>query len=169
MNRLASVWPYLAIFTVATLIGVMFLRPDEAPERAPGWNVCSDQGLYWGDELDHRLAVTRISSQARSRVAQELIAGRLTLFEAAERFRELSVADPHYNWAAFRFAYQCPTDEERFCRHVIVVVKSELVDRDPAAAIAVAKRLERELSTRLASGTLRLPEHGGRVAELTGI
>ena len=90
--------------------------------------------------------------KAKTRIVEELSDHRLTLLEAASRFRYVSCAaqDNFLEW--FRAVYPGQTDEERWCRQVISHVRGH---RPKLSSLA--DQLERELAERLAHGPLRLP------------
>jgi hypothetical protein len=97
--------------------------------------------------------------EVRWRVAEEVIAGRLSLAEAIEQFqtldREGSLSRP---WpAAQRSGHFGISEEEWDGRNVLSVVRQVLADR-PDKAAAVAGRLEEELQQLLAQRQKRPPE-----------
>jgi len=81
-------------------------------------------------------------TQGKQRIAAEVIAGRVSLREAADRFRELNTLLDDGNDDLLG-TYQRPAGEEGLCRNVIVWVRGE-VRRDPARAPQVLSRLEKE-------------------------
>jgi hypothetical protein len=114
--------------------------PEAAP--APG----SDAGLEG----------IRRRSNEKVRLARELIDGRLTLAEAAARYRELDEQSPDFYWDVFRRTYVGASDEERHCREVIHYIRLEVGDNGRASTKLVS-RLEAELHARYASDPLPLP------------
>jgi len=102
-----------------------------------------------GEVLASRTGVVRRCTEGKREVTLEVIAGRLTLPEAAERFRELhETRDEGYE--------DSPPpgpdhrDEEAMCLNVIVWVAAELHENPPRARVVVS-RLEDELRDRLPS------------------
>jgi len=97
---------------------------------------------------------------AKSRLAEDVAVGRLTLLEAAARFRELNSQWPPFDWDTWRFFRHCDfpgaSDEEGLCRQVINCTRSTLWQQ-PEVADEVRRRLEAELDQHLRHGTLRLP------------
>jgi hypothetical protein len=85
-----------------------------------------------------------------------VIAGRLSLLEAAARFRDLDEQPPAARREVLRCAYPGASDDECRCRAVLQYVWVEARDR-PGADPAVAKRLEAELRGLLGHGDVRLP------------
>ncbi len=104
--------------------------------------------------------VHRVNSKRH--IARELIAGRLTLLQAAGQFRALNQAPPRLHWKEFCAAYPGDSDEERHCREVIAVVTLELENSDSCLCLAVRARLVAELESHRERGTLRLPAGPGR-------
>ena len=92
----------------------------------------------------------------KDRLAGEVIEGRLSLVDAAARYRDLDEQPPPFSWSNFRSAYPGDSDDERHCRAVIVFVRAELASR-PGADPAVVGRLEAELHDLLNRGEIRLP------------
>jgi hypothetical protein len=111
--------------------------------------------------LEGRLARYRevgpMRKEARNRVIAALLAGDLTLFEAAAWFRFLNENPP-----------ECPADpicwpgksaEEKLCRQVIGHVEDEEGDQSRRTRGAECRRLEKELEEHLAQhGKVILPE-----------
>jgi hypothetical protein len=84
-----------------------------------------------------------------------VIAGRLTLLEAAARFQAITLSRPAHMPVSLA-GYPGGSDEERFCRQVIAYVESLLEDVSERRAVVV--RLNCELRAHLAIfGTVVLP------------
>jgi hypothetical protein len=98
-------------------------------------------------------------------LARAVIAGRLSLLQAAARFRDLNARPPAFPWEAFRQTYPGDSDDERHGREVIQFVRQEVQLR-PGAGPAMVGRLEAELQGLLERGNFRLPgpddQPGGR-------
>src|SRR5262249_33796987 len=109
------------------------------------------------DELEDQLADAVRRSEATEAAVKEVIAGRLTLREAAARFRALAKENPDFQWETFRRTYPGASDEERHCRQVIDAAQKAL-GYEPDEAAEVVTRLEAELREHLErDGTIRLP------------
>ena len=123
----------------------------EAPGPAERPLQAEIQGLAEeGRRLDARLPHHRARQEAKWRVTAEVEAGRLSLWEAAARFRDLNAPDPVIVEAT-RLTWEGRPYEECLCRNVIRYVRR---DGHPD----LADRLEKELGMRLKDGPLRLPE-----------
>lgn len=103
--------------------------------------------------------------QLKRHLARELAQGRLTLLEAAARFRDLSRGLPEEARAYFRDTYPGHSDAERYCRQVIRCVEGEIdriVEEDlhlrHPEADAILARLRHDLEQHLDAGTLVLAE-----------
>ena len=96
-----------------------------------------------GQALSSRDEAVRRCLEAKTRVTAEVVAGRLTLLEAAAAFRQCNetVKDGNDAWAG---VYRAPGDEEAVCRNVIVWA-ALATRRDPQRQAAVVRRLEEEL------------------------
>jgi hypothetical protein len=99
--------------------------------------------LQRGEALSSRDEAVRRSREAKDRITAELLAGRMTLREAAQAFQEWNetLKDGNDSWAG---VYLVPGDEEAACRNVIVWA-AKATDRDPERRDAVVRRLEEEL------------------------
>ncbi|HEX5269789.1 MAG TPA: hypothetical protein VFW33_04840 [Gemmataceae bacterium] len=88
--------------------------------------------------------------EAKERATQELLAGRLSLAQAAARFRE---ADALPGGCPRRCRAPGRTEEERSCREVIgwAVAAAERAG-GPGIGRAIRRRLEAELNAHLAHG-----------------
>jgi hypothetical protein len=103
----------------------------------------------WTDGLKHRIA-------AQNQIINDLAARRLVLLEAAARLRELYRSAPARERRLFRQRIPAPSNAERFCRAVILLVEGYLPEGDETKALVAA--LKRELQGHLQSGSLRLPD-----------
>jgi hypothetical protein len=83
-------------------------------------------------------------TQAKRAVVTELLADRLTLMEAAARFRELDAGMPETRDRLLQ-AYPGVSYEEALCRQVIELARGELEVRAPEQVKRVVARLEAEL------------------------
>jgi hypothetical protein len=109
-------------------------------------------------ELDRGSGITRCA--ARERVTQELLAGRLTLPQAAARFRPLN-ASAGANVPPLELWFAGATEEERLCRQVIAWAEAAgTVPGSPGSGRTTRRRLEAELNALLerGHGVITLPE-----------
>ncbi len=103
------------------------------------------------EELGRRIA-------AKDRIAERLLAGEVTLPEAAAVFDRL------FERAGLRTealrAYEGSSEGEILCRQVVAWVENKLsLERSPGEAEAVRRRLEAQLRKLLAErGTVELPQ-----------
>jgi hypothetical protein len=82
----------------------------------------------------------------KQQVIEDVINHRLTLKEAAERFRDLDERTPNFEMDLFRRAHEGESDEERYYRAVIEGVRIELLNK-PEQARAISSSLEAELGS----------------------
>jgi hypothetical protein len=109
-----------------------------------------------GDETEQvRAILDRIAR--KSLVVEDLVAGRLTLLQAASHFRALNLEPPPLRRDVYHYADRGDTDEERYCREVIDWVQMHLEETDPCLSLATSARLVDELEKHLRRGRLRLP------------
>jgi hypothetical protein len=91
----------------------------------------------------------------RAALVSDLVAGRLTLFEAAAGFRAVQQTKERYV-KPVPLSFLGKTDEERLCRQVLACVEQRL--RDEPDQAAVVARLQQELEEHLGrDGTVHLP------------
>jgi hypothetical protein len=90
---------------------------------------------YRDEALEQRLVVVRQVSAGKREVTAEVLAGRLTLREAAERFRQLNALLDNGT------APRAGTEEER-CLYVIYWAQGELPEQPGGAAVLA--RLEEQ-------------------------
>jgi hypothetical protein len=111
------------------------------------------------EELDRRLQVTVRRNMRKEEAIGELLAGRLTLVQAAARFRDADAAVPA-EWRYVRpDTAPGPGEGERRCREVIARVRLWLANNQPPQAAEVTARLEAELQHLLdKDGVVRLPD-----------
>ena len=93
----------------------------------------------------------------KRQVVGEVIAGRLSLLEAAAVFRHLDAEGPSLPPIRARFPF-CSSDDEAYCRSVVEYVQEAA---PPDQREELAGGLRNELETHLRKGTLHLAEPGG--------
>jgi hypothetical protein len=93
--------------------------------------------------LDERLACVRHIMALKEQIVSDLIAGRVTLADAATRFHELENITPGANHRVFQAAYPGATELERYCRQVIDSAIGVNASDSPANE-ALCSRLETE-------------------------
>jgi hypothetical protein len=155
-------WVCAAVVVTATAVagGLLLWRVPSQGQRLGGTEV---PGTVTGErrraeKLEALRREVRHREQERQRLLRELLAGRLSLLEAAARFLDLN---PKIYLASFfraqlRFRYPKLPFEEAFCRHVIDHVREADADRRRVAR--AVRRLEKELAEHLARhGRVLLP------------
>src|SRR5262249_14296877 len=108
------------------------------------------------DILFHQCQRCAQNLEAKCRGGEDLREHRLTLPEAAARFRELGCAGLERELELFRLVYPGKTDEERWCRQVIRFLRG--TDPDQPELASLADQFEAELTEHLAKGSLHLPD-----------
>jgi len=156
-----TVCPLASILGVAAIVAFCFWHSatEEPGNRVfPGlvgqWYVAVIQEKEIKDE------VKRVQRRwdAKVAVVADVIAGRLTLFEAAARFRNLNASCPQAeHWLSFQFGDQ--PYELALCRSVIQRVELELRSRASGQEDGTVARLETELTEHLQRhGRVCLPD-----------
>ena len=108
-------------------------------------------------EVDRRLAVMTARMSAKSHIADEVVAGRLSLLEAATAFWDLDMQEPRQSYDSPGIDPVVASENERRCRSVIEWAGNQA----PPDLVPVLTRLEAELEEHLRNGTLRLRPRGG--------
>jgi len=90
---------------------------------------------------DDALRVLQWRSAVKYRLTRDVIAGRLSLFEAAARFRRLNKVNP----VDELIGYWGDSQEDRLCQEVMQWVSVALQREDPDNRADCCKRLEEEL------------------------
>jgi hypothetical protein len=104
------------------------------------------------NELDHSAALeseattNRSLQERKGEVADELIAGRLSLAEAADALHEIEVGH-HGDFRLVRHAYRGLPEDEAACCHALLWARRQLT-HDPARAADVLPRLRAEFAAR---------------------
>jgi hypothetical protein len=91
---------------------------------------------------------------ARVRVAHQLIAGRLSLLQAAAAFRDLDERWPRTIIPVFDYPNAASEDEI----HCLRVIHYVVTEAPPDRAAELTGRLQAELDAMLRNGTLHLPD-----------
>jgi hypothetical protein len=99
-------------------------------------------------EPESRMDAILAVESAKCKVLEELVNGKVTLREAAARFQELDQTVLGQSWPEFRRIYAGRSDEERYCRKVVIVARGYL-ESSPDQSDAVMLRLETELQAQL--------------------
>jgi hypothetical protein len=98
-----------------------------------------------GSRLDDLSGAYARRIYAKHRLVDDVIAGRLSLLQAAAGFRELNEQPPVYDRERFRALYPGADDDERHCREVLAWVIDQLRGCLDTDASDLASRLEAEL------------------------
>jgi hypothetical protein len=148
---------------VAGAAGLVYFGPGTGSRRDPDSKSPSialglrDRQSATGEEPERRRQILMQRFAVKLRAVQNLLAGRLTLLQAAAQFRDAEKTQPITRGPGI--AATGPADGEGLCRKVIVLAKGWMLENVPAQAGAEIARLEAELEQhRGADGTVRLPE-----------
>ena len=114
-----------------------------------------EQARRHRETLNEHTRLVQQDLEAKSRVIEDLRNDRLTLLEAAARFRDIGHSSLDRDGALFRQSFAGQTDAERWCRKVIDYMRA-ISPADTGASRA--DQLEAELSQHLAQGPLQLPD-----------
>jgi hypothetical protein len=146
---------YTGVFSVTLAAAVWYPAPDENRIGAECQTVADPEDEKCRD-YQARIEACAHRLDARTRIARKLIDGRLSLLEAADRYRDLNETAADFDWYGFRHSYPGQSDDERTCRQVIKTAIS-LAEDDAKQLVAVTERLERELHSHLQHGSLCIP------------
>ncbi len=132
------------------------------PRPGPGEHSAQPRELdergQWEAELERRRQVFQRRTAAKDQAIRELLAGRLTLCQAAARFRDAEREAP-LTWGPPPQTGDGPGEGERLCRDVMDWADSWVAENVPAAADSLTARLKEELEQhRGTDGVVRLPD-----------
>ncbi|QJW96502.1 hypothetical protein [Frigoriglobus tundricola] len=138
--------PRIVLFGLA-VIGALSVHPTWA--QSVGADVWGVPGLHEEmrgtrderDRLDAEDEEVRRRITVKDAIADELLANRITLAEAVERFTEMFPTRSKY-LAAIRDAYPGATDQEKIAHHTVAYTTLHAA---PAERAATAERLHAEL------------------------
>jgi hypothetical protein len=100
-------------------------------------------------EREGQVELTTRRIDAKHRVVLDVVAGRLSLLDAATRFRDLHRQPPDLHWGEYRRFFPGKNDDERHCRAVIAAVHVHLTSTTGDYAHPLVGRLEDELQSLL--------------------
>ena len=140
-----------AIAAVATIMAFSFRHSvtEETDYRmSPGPVGDWQNAVIDGQELDDQVRRVQQRCDAKAAVVADVIDGRLTLFEAAARFRTLDASNPR---AAYWLAhhYRDQQYELALCHSIIHRAKLELRSRGSGLEDDTVTRLKSELAEHL--------------------
>jgi hypothetical protein len=147
--------------TVVGGLSVCYSDQSLAPDVGVDfWNVPPLQGTEARNrdlraELEAKDQATLHRIAVKEQLIQEVIAGRVSLMEAAAQFRALNATQPRF-MEIIRDFYAGATDEECLCKNVLGYVATYL--GEGAKNHEVYRRLNADLAQRLAQGQLALPD-----------
>jgi hypothetical protein len=153
----------VAALLIAVGVGLTYFSADIGSRHGLDFNPQSavqrdhDESSPTDEEMERRLQVFLLRSAVKDEAVRDLFAGRLTLLQAAARFRDVEKAHP-ITWAPGNTATG-PAEGERLCRVVMAMADGWLVKYSPPMAADVVARLEAELQRhRGPDGIVRLPD-----------
>jgi hypothetical protein len=148
---------------LAALAGVLYLFPGAAARLGLDfWTVpelCLDMQQAEADaaELDRQSEETLRRLVAREDAVRAVQGGRLTLWQAAARFRDLDATAPASARRVAARRFPGISEDERCCRLVIAWLAAA-EEKQPGGGTGLARRLTAELEGALRSGPLSLPD-----------
>lgn len=157
MNVSAVKFLVLAVVVVGAGSGIFILDACPVESDEPVQSLAAETEGLASQEI------VTLRSGARDQIARDVIAGRLSLVQAASLFGALNRIPPQspklsiLDLQVSRLRVQARTDDERLCRQVVECVGWELAE-EPDRADAALARLEAEFKEELRKeGTIRLP------------
>jgi hypothetical protein len=162
--------PLAALGCVTVILTLCCRRPDgdtpatgrmdcrSLPQPVVEWH----DAVQRGQELEDRMSLALRRCGAKEAAVADVIAGRLTLLEAAAEFRDLNAQIPQAkHWLAHQYPDQ--PYELALCRSIIRRVGLELRPRMPEQAEILIARLEAELAEHIhRHGRVCLPVPGSK-------
>jgi hypothetical protein len=133
-------------------------RPDQ--DAQPSLMAQVHTSIEQSHELDAQIEESLQRCKAKENSARALIAGQLTLLEAAARFRTVNASWPKAR-TFLQHAYAGLPYEHALCRQIIAYAEAELRHQGSAQKDSVLHRLEAELAEHLRRhGKVCLPGAG---------
>jgi hypothetical protein len=120
------------------------------------WLACAEQSRA-SEELEQRSNAIKARIEKKQAVVDKVIARRMGLLEAAAHFGALNHESPGFCWETYRQVTPGKSDEERFCREVILAIEVHLHHFHPSGQV-LCSRLRSELKDHLRREPLRLPD-----------
>jgi hypothetical protein len=140
------------------------VEPELVPNQETQEDVSEEINRFNRLGVQKRLVEKRIESSRR--IAQDLIAHRLTLLEAADQLQSLDIQSAPICRAIYESAFPNVnpgrTEKERYCRRAISLVDSELLI-DPVKCAAVLRELNQELRFNFPNGSRPTPPQNGGI------
>jgi hypothetical protein len=147
-----TVCALVSIIGVAAIMGLSLRQPTtEDIDSRPSHQLT----VLWNDavmpdqELEDQLKLSLQRNYAKDAVADDVIDGRLTLFEAAARFRTINESNTQAVHWLTSYPYRNQPYELALCRSVIRRVEVELRSRGSGPEDDTVARLEAELAEHL--------------------
>jgi chorismate mutase len=131
-----SVAVLFAISRVSSLLGLDILAFHEALSRYEQENQRRDQLANEAQMIQQNLA-------DRNQVVADLLSSRITLWDAAARFKALNEQCPKFSWIQFTSSHPGRTEEERHSHQVLTSVRERL-GLSPNQYHAALAKLEKE-------------------------
>jgi hypothetical protein len=103
--------------------------------------------LRRSETLQHRIALVAGNMEIKQAIVADIVAGRLSLREAAVRFQEANCLVEN-NDPDLLPAYQIPATEEGVCQQVLAWMRAEVALRSPERAKRILAPLEKEYESR---------------------
>jgi hypothetical protein len=154
-NGLTGVRSWILLAAATLALGVIVnLTTDHGGRRATGRSAAR----RCGERRSRPRNIITARIYAKAQIAEEVVAGRVTLLQAAACFRVLDQLPPACPELFCRFTYPGASEEEHCCRAVILWAQGAAEVRDPYLGAIVGAELEAELTELLHSGPLDLPE-----------
>jgi hypothetical protein len=154
-------WTRWSLITV-TVLPIVCALVNHARERMQRQQSLETQSpVLYESSAESKGVAARMT--AKYRIADEVIAGRLPLLQAAAAFRSLDERWPR----AADLCSGCPNtapEAEVYCLKVIAYVDAEA----PHRGSELTRRLHKELEAMLRNGTLHLPESGDALVSTGG-
>ena len=146
--RVANFVVLAVLSFVASVSIILEQSPSESGQRPP---LPSPAEQERGALVETVLLRTTV----KVRITRDVIAGRLSLAQAAALVGELNRIPPQA--ATLRFRFPAYTDEELLCQQVIEYVRCELDGASPDHREAALARLEGDFKELPKDGVIRLP------------
>jgi hypothetical protein len=157
MNQLRG-WLFVgaALVALTGLVAVGLRRPTGPDPPGPsGTTIDVEEEWARGQQLEVESKAAVATVAAKADVMAQVLDGRLSLTEAAARFRDLDDRNPGFVRDAFEQSWPGRSDAERYARavlnHLHIYIRDH-PDRDPEAILPLETELDRLLRGEESSG-----------------
>src|SRR5262245_14825500 len=115
LERIPGNRPLMLLTTTALSCG-LFLTAHTGLQRARSIHLSLEEEIARDRQLNEHAQTALPRLLRKQRISERVIAGQMSLLEAAAHFRAFDHQPPAFHWDTFRLTHRGDTDEEKHCR-----------------------------------------------------